>query len=73
MDFFLVYLLFAMCCFVAAIVFFRKENTPIAAVFLPFMMSLYSPSKMKEHLRKEGIYLVILGYLSFIIYIICIL
>lgn len=70
MDYLPIYLIFSMSCFLIAIVFFRKGNIPIGKVLLPFMMSLYSPYKMKEHLIKEGIYLILLGYLSFIVYIV---
>lgn len=57
-------------CFALAILFFRKDNTSLNRVFLPFITSLYSPAKMKEHLKIEGIWLIIMGYVSFIVYLI---
>lgn len=70
MDNFLIYLAFSFGCFLVAIAFFRKDNTPMYRILLPFMTSMYSPYKMKEHLKTEGIYLVILGYLSIFVYLV---
>ncbi len=68
MDFMVIYPIVSILCFASAILFFRKENVPFSKIGLPFIMSLLSPSKMKENMKAEGIWLVIAGYVSFIIY-----
>jgi len=70
MNTFLIYSIFSIVCFLVAILFFREENTSVSKVIFPFMMGILSPSKIKLFLRREGIYLIILGYLSFIVGII---
>ena len=59
----------AVICFVLAIVFFRKKNVPIDKVIFPFMISLYSPVKMKEQMEKTGITIIIAGYILILIWI----
>lgn len=66
----IIYLITTILCFAFAILFFRRDDIPLNKVFFPFIMSLYSPIKMKEHLKKEGIWLIIMGYISLILYII---
>lgn len=39
-------------------------------VLFPFITSLYNPVKMKEHFKTEGIGLIIMGYLSFIAFMV---
>jgi len=57
-------------CFATAITLFRKQDVPIGKVLFPFMTSLYSPSRMKKEIRTEGILLIVLGYLSVIVWMI---
>ena len=66
-DTFKIYFAFGIGCFLIAIIFFREENKSFNKVFLPFMMGILTPSKMRIFLKKEGIYFVVLGYLSFIV------
>ncbi len=57
-------------CFAIAILFFRKKGVPIYRVFFPFMTSMYHPGRMKKDIEREGIWLIIMGYVSFFLYII---
>ena len=57
-------------CFATAIILFRKQDVPIGKVLFPFMTSLYSPSRMKEEIKLEGNILIVLGYLSFIVWMV---
>jgi len=65
----IVYPICSVFCFVFAIFFFRKKDVRLNQVLFPFLTSLYNPSRMKEHLKSEGIGLIIMGYLSFIVYL----
>jgi len=69
MDAFYIYFVFSFGCFFVAIIFFRKPNMTIQKILLPFMIGMYNPFKMTEYFRKEGIYFIILGYLTFLVYI----
>ena len=58
----------AVTCWIIAILFFRKENISLNKVLFPFMASLYSSSRMKEDLQTEGVWLIAIGYISLVIY-----
>ena len=57
-------------CFALALIYFRKNNVPFSKSFFPFITSMYSPTKMKNELKPEGIWLIVFGYISFIIWMI---
>ena len=69
-DSFSFFMIFGFSCFLAGILFFRKEDVPVKKVLLPFMLSIYNPFKMKDELKTEGILLIVLGYASFIFYVV---
>ncbi|PKN25396.1 MAG: hypothetical protein CVU64_20020 [Deltaproteobacteria bacterium HGW-Deltaproteobacteria-21] len=66
----LIYPVVSILCFIFAIFFFRKKGVPMNNVLFPFITSLYNPVKMKEHFKTEGIGLIIMGYLSFIAFMV---
>jgi hypothetical protein len=63
MDISIFFLLAGILCILIAIIFFRKSEVSVSKILFPFMMSLYSPHKMKEDIKSEGILIIILGYL----------
>ena len=56
-------------CFLIAIIFFRKRKVPVSKIFFPLMTSLYSPHRMKEDIKPEGIFIIILGYILLVTFI----
>jgi hypothetical protein len=57
-------------CFALALIYYRKADVPFSKSFFPFITSMYSFPKMKEELKPEGIWLIVFGYFSFIIWMI---
>jgi hypothetical protein len=53
-----------------ALIYYRKNNVPFSKSFFPFITSMYSPAKMREELKPEGLWLILFGYISFIIWMI---
>jgi len=64
-----IYPIVSVSCFLIAIFFFRKENVPLIKA-LPFIITSMSPHKIKEVFRNEGIWLIVMGFVNFIIYMI---
>jgi len=64
-----IYPVIAICCFLIAIFFYRKENVPLGKV-LPFLIQSMSPHRMTEVFKKEGIWLIVLGFIVFIYHMI---
>jgi hypothetical protein len=65
-----IYPIASIVCFLLAVIFYRKENMPFSRV-LPFILqSTMTPSKMNEVFKKEGIWLIIAGFIIFISYMV---
>ena len=64
-----IYPVISLLCFVSAIVFYRKKEIPLGKV-LPFLIQSMSPHRMTEVFEKEGIWLIIAGFIVFISYMI---
>ncbi len=69
MDFSIFFPITGILCFVIAIIFFRKRKVPVTEIFIPIMTRFYNFNRIKEDLKPKGIFLIILGYLMFIIYL----
>jgi hypothetical protein len=67
-EHFLLFLSLSFACFLAGIVFFRKDNVPLNKVLISFMLSIYNPFRLKMELKSKGIALIVLGYLTFAVY-----
>jgi len=70
MDASVIYPVFSVCCFLIAVLFFRKNDVSLRNTLLPFLASLYNPFRMKQHFKIEGIGLIIMGYLAFIVFVV---
>ena len=67
MDISIFFLVAGILCILIAIIFFRKREVSVSKILFPFMMSLYSPHKMQEDIKPEGIFIILLGYLLCVI------
>lgn len=65
-----IYVAFSLVCFFVAIIFYRKEDVPFNKVFFLFMASMLSPIKMKEYFKIEGLGFILMGYVSFIVFMV---
>jgi hypothetical protein len=68
-EHFPLFLSLSFACFLAGIVFFRKDNVPLSKVLISFMLGIYNPFRLRMELRREGIALIVLGYLTFAVYL----
>lgn len=64
-----IYPIISLLCFTIAIIFFRKKEVPVSKV-LPFLIQSMSPHRMTEVFEKEGIWLIIAGFIVFISYMV---
>ena len=64
-----IYPIITVSCFLIAIFFFRNENVPLGKV-LPFLIQSMSPHRMTEVFKKEGIWLIVLGFIVFVYHMI---
>jgi hypothetical protein len=67
MNYRTIYLVVSVLCFLTAIFFFRKEHVLLNKGLIFFITGI-SPQNMKKVFRIEGIWLIVMGYVSFIIY-----
>jgi len=65
-----IYPIISIACFVAAIIFYRRKDVPISRVIPFIIQSMMTPSKLNEVFEREGIWLIISGFIVFISYIV---
>jgi hypothetical protein len=64
-----IYPLVTVSCFLAAILFYRKKGVPLSRA-LPFLLTSLTPQKISEIFTKEGVWLIVLGFMTFIVYMV---
>lgn len=69
MKFTSIYPIITIICFLLAILVYRKKEFPLGKV-LPFLIKSMSPHKMAEVFKKEGIWLIVIGFIIFIYHMI---
>ena len=55
-------------CFLLAIFVFRKKNTSIYKCFYLSLMGIYDPFQMRKHFKAQGIVMLIIGYVTGIVW-----